>query len=728
MSGATAVDADVKRLLHDEYGFNIVRMGPDKVARDARGDMLTGKIKVGLGEIEDHAMASPHWGIRHSLDQRCRNILFLDRDAGGMPEIFLDFMTTKRLKLGKMSYHGLVQVSGADLAWCVGFAKKYHQKNGFEVFAQNQTLAMLGDFVMERGGKDTSAWEWVDEDVKSRPVRRATKSSLEAAFAEARGAPDEPKAVVVLGQEVVPAGEGKRHKALVSECFRAVSRLPKAERYMGAVVDGVMKSGKIEGVSDYASGGGLAELSSIAEWVLEKYKSDPYSALLNHFKGMHHYATIVNHADEKGQYNVSYYNKEEYCWSVATGDMILGELEGMDLGGLPPTSRTSNEMAKKIGSSKSGVLRVKIDEEYAEKRMCMIIGKDGRYFDLVADKIKEIDPEGDYFEDVDVKFDLTDSWLEPVEFLDFLKTRFGKDWEIVLDHLASVFIHNLMLGNKPKMMFLVGKNGTYKSHLIDIMRRIVKASALANMEKLEDPFLEAQLRNKLLATSEEENGEMMKNQAVFKDLITRTSGSVRVMFSDRQVQVFRFPRWIIACNTIPPLAKNDDVESVFVRTNYIRVRDPVDGEPDWRKLIKTTDREKMRAIMMLLLERAAEIVRDPSTMNTQSVEQAREAYGELTSGGLENVLEKYCVRVGHDNTGVLSTWLCNLIREKTDVNLSDSMIVFLLSRKGHEKRSRAWCKPSLVGDKNTYDLASHGDVTVQKTIILGLREKKDGEE
>lgn len=56
------VDADVKRLLHDEYDFYMARMEADKISRDKDGRLLPEKVTVGSGDVKDHGMAYQNHG------------------------------------------------------------------------------------------------------------------------------------------------------------------------------------------------------------------------------------------------------------------------------------------------------------------------------------------------------------------------------------------------------------------------------------------------------------------------------------------------------------------------------------------------------------------------------------------------------------------------------------------------------------------------------------------
>ena len=183
---------ELKRILHDEHGFNIVRMAKDKIAIDENDFRISKAVTTALHPIQEYVMNAETWGIRHSTDQRCRNVIFLDYDGPDMPDDFMHLMCTQRSKNGRMSYHGLVLVEGATCDWCVKFAKEY-QGNGFEIFPQNRTLAMFGEYeIQEKYGGGSSSWEWCRGRGARNAVTRVAPDSLESLFKTSRGEPETP--------------------------------------------------------------------------------------------------------------------------------------------------------------------------------------------------------------------------------------------------------------------------------------------------------------------------------------------------------------------------------------------------------------------------------------------------------------------------------------------------------------------------------------------------------
>ena len=327
-------------------------------------------------------------------------------------------MCTKRDKRGKTSYHGLVQVTDADGKWCKDFAKK-HTSTDLEIFAPGRNLAMLGEYEIKGGGRrGMSSWEWCDGRAKRDAVRLATKLALETMIGDVRekleeaadvdsvagNAADVP-AVDVRGRKVVPAGEGKRHAALMSECFRVIGGLTKATRTREAVFAEVMKSDRIEGMSDYETGSKHVELEDLIDMALVKFEDDKYAVVINHCKEKYKFATLVGEG-WFNQYNVWYYDEKSHLWSDEVGKLILNEFESVVCRGLSKSSHTASEIARHLGRPSSGALEVRIDKAYADRRMKMIIDGHGNYLDLVACKIRKINPETDYFEDHDVTFEL----------------------------------------------------------------------------------------------------------------------------------------------------------------------------------------------------------------------------------------------------------------------------------------------------------------------------------
>ena len=186
------VDGEVKRLLHDEYGLNIVRMTEDKIALDGQDQHMRGSVVVDWEPISERVMKADRWGIRHSTDPKCLTIVLLDYDGHDIPPAFLKLMCTQRDKNGKTSYHGIVKVEGATPDWCKKFMDS-HKGNGLEIFFKNQKMTIFGEYnIKQKEGGGKSSWRWCGGRGSRNMVTHVTADSLESLFKTSRGEPETP--------------------------------------------------------------------------------------------------------------------------------------------------------------------------------------------------------------------------------------------------------------------------------------------------------------------------------------------------------------------------------------------------------------------------------------------------------------------------------------------------------------------------------------------------------
>ena len=336
-------------------------------------------------------------------------------------------------------------------------------------------------------------------------------------------------------------------------------------------------------------------------------------------------------------------------------------------------------------------LKVTLDENYRDKRKMMVIDGYGNYLDLNDGKVKRIDPRMHYYENRDVRHRLDMSCPEPDEFIDFLRTRTGEDnWKIVRDFSASMFLHNSIMGNKSKALFLIGEKNTYKSLIIELIRDILDKDSVSNaaLQVLgNDVFGPAQIADMALNYCEEEGIPAPHNMAQIKDLVTKIDGKVRRMQKDKQAYVFRYPKLIFAGNDVQQIGDEGDTNSIFERFQYVTTR-PVktDREPQWRKTLagsKTGQR-----IQMYLLRRACEIYKHPETMVFQNSEEAAKMYERLVKSDLEECIENY-FKLTDDNIGTTLTTLANVIRAHKNVKITRKRLMQLLNDSGYDV-ARVW--------------------------------------
>ena len=206
-------------------------------------------------------------------------------------------------------------------------------------------------------------------------------------------------------------------------------------------------------------------LKQIAEKILSWDKDLEYNLAMEFVKMKLDFAHIVNTSENK-DFNCSVYDKKSHQWTDKAADQILDLLKNAHLEDLRVDNKMALNLAKDV-SGENSTLKVYKDEAYRNQRINMIIDTFGNYFDLKSGALCKINPELHYFETADVKFDLEKGTEEPTEFIAFLKDRFGDDkWEIVRDHLAGTFL-GPNLGQKTKLLFIVGSTDTWKSFLLE---------------------------------------------------------------------------------------------------------------------------------------------------------------------------------------------------------------------------------------------------------------------
>ena len=624
-------------------------------------------------------------------------------------------MLTHRRKGDQESYHSVIKIEDADKKWCEDFAKNYVIP-GLEIFTKNKNLMMFGEYEIKDSDQRTS-WYWVDSVREHEKIIKLTKKELGKYFSETKPTKKSknPNGIIITDRKFVPAGQGLRHEAILLSCFDYLKTAAPDERTAELLENHLFQDIRnIENLSDYEKDESKhTELKNLIKYAIDNY-SNAGSGLV---RESHDYATIDGLGVDN-QFNCWIYDKKDCCWIDESAKMILAKLKILG-GDDEPTTSQAIEIAKQLTVSE-GVLKIKINPEYMKQKMTMMIDDYGHYFDFLSGEIKNIDPKKHFFIETDLKYELLNDTQEPTEFINFLKARCGeKNYKIVIDHLATIFLHNSILGSKPKMTYYVGDHNTYKSLIIGLVQDIVKSqSNVAVSQLLKDNFSPALLANKLLNYSEEEEVSIVQNQAMLKDLITKLSGPYRDMYSTKLKTAYRWPRWEIACNRILPLGKNDENDSMLIRTNYIPVLPVADEEPKYYDVF--TDVMK-QGIMMFLLHRAYVIYKKPGTIITQELAETKAAYEELTIGDLVKFIEKYYEK-STKSTGVGFVKFVNDYKKNSGVNITKQKITFLLNEIGLEKRERVDCKSSDEGGHDTYDQCSRLD-GVQKTLIMGLKEK-----
>jgi len=324
---------------------------------------------------------------------------------------------------------------------------------------------------------------------------------------------------------------------------------------------------------------------------------------------------------------------------------------------------------------------------------------------------------------LDIEFDADIE--EPKKFISFLKERFyEKDIEVIIDHLASVFVHTSVLGAKPKMLFIKGKTDTYKSLLIEILKFIITSNSITKVsnEQLSDKFGLDLIADAILNYSEEQNAIEPKDPASLKDAVTMESGFVTRKYSQKQAYASRFPKHIVMCNKIAPIAKDDDDDSIFNRNEYVEIKDLTDNTPNWRDEI-LNDKKELQKICMFLLRRAS-IIFNGEKIKQQTIKESKKRYIELTQGSFTKFIEdNYDIVEGFVGTQYEYMW--NDFKRITKNNISKGAFDSLVEDGGYVKsRDRVY---RVNNEPNVFteisELTNESNDRVMVTVVKGLRPK-----
>jgi putative DNA primase/helicase len=127
------------------------------------------------------------------------NILLFDLDKNDYDQKLNRFFNRSRRSFKKgefiFSQHGFIKVTDADHSWCKEFEKKYHNKVGIEIYADNHWVIFAGTYnskkikelVKDENGKleemPKSTWSYTD-DLRAKPILEFTKQELGDIFGQ----------------------------------------------------------------------------------------------------------------------------------------------------------------------------------------------------------------------------------------------------------------------------------------------------------------------------------------------------------------------------------------------------------------------------------------------------------------------------------------------------------------------------------------------------------------
>ena len=687
------IDATLKQFYH-ELGLNIVAIGPDKVPIDANGNRLSGAILHEHKPLEQHVLEAENWGLRHSTDTVCENIIFLDWDTGTILDELKKFMLTYRKKGEQDSYHGIIKVTDAEGPWCKDFVKQYGIE-GLEMFAGNKNFVMFGTYQI-KDSDQTATWHWIDDMKSSKKIIEVTKIDLGKIFS---------KKGTKITTGTVPKGQGLRHNAIVGEVFNIINLRKKDKLSIShdTVIDQLMCTQKIEQMTDYATGEKAKELQKIVEYAISHVDNDKNDLIADLAIQKHDFASI-DETGEKTQFNCHVYKQEEggvKFWSPESAKAIQTMSQRINIEGSGISSRAARAISEEI-STLPNTLRITYNPDYISKRLEMTIDKYGRYFDLKRGSVHDIAPELHFYESYDVVPRLDDSVESSVLIEEFLQDRYGDAWEIVRDHHAGINLHPKIRGTKGKMLHLVGKTDTWKSFTLEVIANLYTQDSVSNVSpyQLTDDsiFGPATIINKSFNYFEERVMGSLEGVGKLKDIITKVGGSARKMRSTRAIQAWRWPVWTVAVNTPGDIGFDDEDNSVFNRFMYVETKPVPETQKDWRKLL--LDEAEQQKILMYFLRRASEIRNNPSKMVTQDLSESADMYQMLRTGPVQRFIDKYYDRTQiingiakpvDDYIGVNPTIMWNRFKKESGINMKERTFFNELLSMGHEKTGKEWC-------------------------------------
>lgn len=712
-------DEELKKKFRDE-NCNIVEMSKEKIANIPKGTKILQSLQN--DEEFEKLLNVENWAVTQTTQS---NILFFDLDSNVYDKNLDKFFNRRRDKYIKNSEHvnskhGFIKVINADHQWCVEFTKRYNNSSGIEIYAESHWVIFAGAYYNDKNTgnpKRETTWYPID-DLHNEPIIEFTKNDLGLIFSEICHHSDKKSD----GQ--VPAGQGLRHEVLISVGFKEAKILIKKKELLNfdSLYQKIINSEMIEGMKDYEKGNGkYQELESIIEFVIEHVESDiSFAQDYLQSKNENRFAHILDNPIND-QFNVWYWNGKK--WNENTAHYILEKLLPLKSEEFKPNSGMALKISNNISASD---LTLKADLEspdYVKDMMRVMTNTFGEYYDFKTGEIKNVDPSIMFYKNPQLKIQLDKEIEEPHKFLDFIKERFNEDeGKILLDHLAGSLLHTTVLGSKPKILFIRGNHSTWKSLIIEIIKKIVSSRCISMVtsEQLSDKFGLSLIAEKIINYSEEQNAVEPKDPASLKNAVTLESGYVTPKYSPKPIFVSRFPRHIVMCNKIAPIAKDDDDDSIFIRNQYIEIKD-VEPSQKWREVLLIDD--EIQKIAMFLLKHASQIF-NGDTIRQQTLEESKSKYLELTQGGYDIFIEqKYDVVESYLSTQYEYMW--NDFKKYTKQNISKGAFDGLIENAGFVKsRDRLY---RVNNEPNVFteigDIGTISTDRVMVTVVKGLRTK-----
>jgi hypothetical protein len=526
----------------------------------------------------------------------------------------------------------------------------------------------------------------------------------------------------------IPFDLEDEHNVIINHALKSVNALTKNKEKVNKdnLLPLILKSINEPNMKEYQEGGTKYEqlleiinlVSDHAQSKLEFLQSYLESKPSNRF-------AHINEVDTKDQFNCWYWNK--VMWSDNSAHHVLERLLLLKGEEIQPNSAMASSICDNLSASDK-TLKVSLgSSEYVQKMMSVVTNSHGQYFDFEDGKIKQVDPSAMFFKEPQLDIFFKDDIEKPENFLKFVKERFPDkiDAKIFIDHLAGSLLHTSVLKSKPKMLFIRGEHDSYKSLIIEIMKKVIAQHSISkvSVQQLADKWGLSMIAEKMFNYSEEENAVEPKDPANLKESITIESGYVHVKFGKKLVFVSRFPRHTVMCNKIAPIARDDDDESIFIRNQYLEIT-KVEPLMDWR--IELLDDNEIQKIGMFLLKRASAIY-NGSKINVQGLEDSKKKHRELTLGTIEDFLDKHCLTKGvTSEIGTLFSWILSKYNDEMPSKISRELLEKQLEDIGHEKKTKVYVF-RYIGEPNVFSESvgvGTDENKTQQTIVMGLKPSK----
>lgn len=184
------IDEESKRLFRKEKCV-IVAVADDKRIIIPAGTKLL-HIEQTPDEFEK-LLSVKNWAVIGTQES---NILFFDLDKKNYDTKLNRFFNRSRRSFKEGEYiqskHGFIKVTNADHSWCKEFEKRYHNKVGIEIYADNHWVIYAGTLNSKKDGDlvkvggitermPKSTWEYTD-DLRAKPLLEFTKEELGLVF------------------------------------------------------------------------------------------------------------------------------------------------------------------------------------------------------------------------------------------------------------------------------------------------------------------------------------------------------------------------------------------------------------------------------------------------------------------------------------------------------------------------------------------------------------------